>query len=82
MNSRNDAGKGRYRSFLLFGRRGGGVPAGRSVCRASTSRVVVGAAVIVGVIVRAIAVGIVITTAPAGVGTSRCVVAVALTIGS
>ena len=64
------------------GRRRSGASTGRSVRRASTATVVVGTAIIIGVVVRAIAIRVMIATTTAGIGPTRSVVVITLAVGS
>jgi len=56
--------------------------AGRGIGGASATSVAVGAAIVIGVIVRPIVVGVVVATATTGIGASRGGVVIALTICS
>lgn len=58
------------------------MPARRGVGGASTAATMVGAAIIVGIIIRSITVGVVVATTTARVSASRGVVVVALAVGS
>ena len=66
----------------LFGRRGLRLTTGRGVRSTPTSRIIVRATVVIGVIVRTIAVRVVVATSSRGICPSRSVVVVSLTVGS
>lgn len=67
---------------LLGSRVGTRLTTGRGVSSTSASIVVVGATVVIGVIVRTIAVRVVVATSSGGIGSSRSVVVVSLTVSS
>ncbi len=67
---------------LLAGRMRIGLSTRRSVGGTSATTVVVGAPIVIGVVVRAIAVRIVVATATAGVSATGGVVVVALAVGT